>query len=186
MPMEQEGLATTHTQLVWLGSTHFKSIFKAPTAPSLPEIINLAGHFPRYLDLDGIDDLIKPVSMGELEITLKWFKRDKSPGPVGWPVEFYISFLDIVGPDLLAVIEESWTLGHIYAPVNSTYITLIPKTNSPSSFIYFRPISLYNCLYKIIAKIIANRIKPIVYDHISQEKFAFLHNRHIHEAIGSA
>jgi len=35
-------------------------------------------------------------------------------------------------------------------------------------------------------KIIANRTKPILSDHISQEQFAFIHNRHIHEAISSA
>jgi len=63
---------------------------------------------------------------------------------------------------------------------------IIPKTDPPTSFHDFRPISLCNCLYKIIAKIIANRIKPILSEHIPQEQFAFLHNRHIHEAIGSA
>lgn len=179
-------MAATHPQLAQLGISHFKQRFKAPLAPSLLEIINLVGHFLRYLDLDGIDDLIKPISIGELESTLKWFKRDKSPCPDGWSMEFYIAFVDIIGPDLLGVIEESRTLGRIYAPLNSTYIALIPKTDSPSSFHELRPISLCNCLYKIIAKIIANRIKPILSEHISQEQFAFLHNRHIHKAISSA
>jgi len=55
---------------------------------------------------DHLDDLIKPVSLGELESTLKWFKRDKSPGPDGWPVEFYLTFFDILGPNLLGVVEE--------------------------------------------------------------------------------
>lgn len=45
--------------------------------------------------------------------------------------------------------------------------------------------SLCNCLYKIISKITANRIKPILSNHISQEKFSFLHHWHIQDAIGS-
>eukprot|EP00253_Pinus_taeda_P034809 PITA_34809 len=70
--------------------------------------------------------------------------------------------------------------------IKSTFIALIPKTDGPSSFDDFRPISLCNCLYKIIAKIIANRLKPILSQHISSEQFAFLHHRQIHEAIASA
>lgn len=124
--------------------------------------------------------------MGELERTLKWFKRDKSPGPDGWLVEFYTAFLDILRQDLLAVTEESRILGRIYAPLNFTYLALIPKIDSLVSFNGFQLISLCNCLYKIISKIIANRLKPILSDHISQEQFAFLHHRHIEEAIGSA
>eukprot|EP00253_Pinus_taeda_P016641 PITA_16641 len=123
---------------------------------------------------------------GGIRSTLKWFKKDKSPGSDGWPVEFYIDFFDIIRLDLLGVVEESRSLGRIYAPLNSTFIALIPKTDSPTSFHDFHPISLCICLYKIIAKIIANRIKPILSKHISQEQFTFLHNRHIHEAIGFA
>lgn len=89
-------------------------------------------------------------------------------------MEFFIAFFDIIRPDLLGVVEESQTLGRIYAPINSTFIALIPKSDSPVSFNDFRPISLCNCLYKIIAKIIANSIKPILSEHISQEQFAFL------------
>jgi len=119
--------------------------------------------------------------MEELEGTLKWFKKDKSPGPDGWPVEFYLAFLELLGKDLLAVIEESRITGHIHP-----FIALIPKFDSPYSFNEFRPISLCNCLYKIISKIIANCIKPILSTHISQEKFSFLHHRHIQDAIGTA
>lgn len=92
-------------------------------------------------------------------------------------------FFDIIGPDLPDVIEECRLSGRISEPINSTYISLIPKTDSPLSFNVFRPISLCNCLYKIIAKIIPNNIKPILLGNISSEQFAFLHNRKIHEAI---
>jgi len=145
-----------------LGISHFKQLFKAPQGTSLVEIISIAGHFPGFVDPDGMEDLIKPVTMGELESTLKWFKKDKSPGPDGWPVEFYLAFLDIVGPDLLGVVEESRILDRIYAPINSTFIALIPKSDSLLSYNDFHPIPLYNCLYKIIAKIIANHINPIL------------------------
>eukprot|EP00253_Pinus_taeda_P023181 PITA_23181 len=186
MPGEPEGWASTHPQLSRMGITHFKRQFTAPSVINLSDIINLAGHFPRFVDQEEARDLNQPVTMEELEGTLKWFKRDKSPGLDGLPVEFYLAFLDLLGGDLLAVIEESRTSGHIHPPINFTYLALIPKTDSPSSFNDFRPISLCNCLYEIISKIIANRIKPILSKHISQEQFAFLHHRHIQHAIGTA
>lgn len=83
LPSEPEGWATMHQQLARLGISHFKRQFTALTAINLPEIINLAGHFPRFVDPEAVEDLIQPVTMEELEGTLKWFKKDKSPGPNG-------------------------------------------------------------------------------------------------------
>lgn len=68
------------------------------------------------MNLNESEALLQPVIMGELECTLKWFKKDKIPGPDGWPVEFYTTFLDFLGQDLLAVIEESRTTRHIHSP----------------------------------------------------------------------
>jgi hypothetical protein len=50
----------------------------------------------------------------------------------------------------------------------------------------FRPISLCNCIYKIMAKLISRCLKPILSEAISKEQFGFLNGRQIHEAIGVA
>jgi len=70
--------------------------------------------------------------------------------------------------------------------LNSTFIALIPKVDKPSTCDDFRPISLCNCIYNIIAKIIANYLKPVISSHISPKKFAFLQNKQIHEVVGTA
>lgn len=70
--------------------------------------------------------------------------------------------------------------------LNSTFIALIPKADKPSTFDNFRPMSLCNCIYKIIAKIIANFLRPILSSHISHEQFSFLENRQIHEGVNTA
>jgi len=72
----------------------------------------------------------------------------------------------------------------MYEAINSTFISIIPKSKSPSSFNDFLPISLCNTLYKIISKVIANRLQPILSHHISLEQFSFLQDCQIHEAIG--
>ena len=68
--------------------------------------------------------------------------------------------------------------------LNSTFLTLIPKCDKPSSFADFRPISLCNLIYKLIAKVISNKLKPILSKGISMEYFTFLKNRQIQEPIG--
>lgn len=74
----------------------------------------------------------------------------------------------------------------IHAPINATFIAVIPKVDKDESLNDFRPISLCNCLYKIIAKVISRRIKRILSKNISLEQFGFLQGRQIHEAIGVA
>jgi hypothetical protein len=57
--------------------------------------------------------------------------------------------------NILHVIEESRRNGRIHSPFNTTFIALIPKSDEPCSFDEFIPISLCNCIYKIVEKIIA-------------------------------
>lgn len=161
-----------------MAKEHFCNIYKAPREVNILEIMRVAEHFPRFAQQENWENLTMEVSKEELEATLKWFKKDKSPEPDGWTIEFYISFFDILGDDLLKIVDDCRKKGKLPSVIKSTFIALISKSDLPSSFNDFRPISLCNCLYKIIAKIIANRMKPILSRHISAEQFAFLQNRH--------
>jgi hypothetical protein len=110
---------------------------------------------------------VSPVNLEELRKVLLSFKKDKSPGPTRWTVEFFIAFFDLVGNDLLEMVKESRTKGQIISELNSTFIALIPKSNKPSTFNGYIPILVFNLVYKLISKIIANRIKPILSSFIS-------------------
>jgi len=184
LPLHEGGLVATFNKLSHLGTTHFRNLYKFPCDANLPDIINVAKHFPRFVYEDDAEKLFAPVTSGELEGTLKWFKKDKSPGPDGWTIEFYLAFYEILGQDLLKVVECR-TTGSLYHAINLTFSALIPKSDSPSSFDDYRPISLCNYIYKIIFKIIANRLRPILSRHIAPQQFSFLESRQIHEAIGS-
>ena len=122
--------------------------------------------------------------MGGIEATLKSFKRDKSPGPDGWPVEFFLAFFDILGKDLLDAVECSRLEGRVTPSLNSTFIALIPKREKPLTFADYRPISLYNLVYKLITKIVALQLKHFLDKFISSQQFGFLKNRQIVEPVG--
>jgi len=57
--------------LATLSTSHFSGLYKAPQETTLAEIIKVAGVFPRFVNHEAAEDLIKQISMGELEGTLK-------------------------------------------------------------------------------------------------------------------
>ncbi|PNY01074.1 cysteine-rich receptor-like protein kinase, partial [Trifolium pratense] len=67
--------------------------------------------------------------------------------------------------------------------MNSTFIALIPKVDSPQRLNDFRPISLVGCLYKILAKVLANRLRLVIGSVISEAQSAFVKDRQILDGI---
>lgn len=186
MPKENGEKAQSFEELASLRVAYFKDLFRAPVEACIAEVIRVAQLFPSFIDEEGNDILMSPVFKDEVEAILKSMQKEKSSGPDGWMVEFFLHFFDALGEDLTAVVEESRVSGLVYQPFNATFLTLIPKSNHPSSFNDFRPNSLCTCLYKVIAKIIASRLKPFLSKNISLEQFGFLDGRQIHEVVGVA
>eukprot|EP00253_Pinus_taeda_P024113 PITA_24113 len=176
----------TFSEISGLGMRHFQKIFSDNGESTIAEIIKTAQCFPRFIEEGMNEDLIAPVSKDEVEAAMKSMGKDKSLGPDCWTVELFLHFFDLIGAELADVVEESRLRGEIYKPFNATFIALIPKKDAPESFEDFRPICLCNCIYKIIAKVIASRLIPILSRNISMEQFGFLEGRQIHEAIGVA
>ena len=75
------------------------------------EIMQISRTLHRFMDEEHLEDLNAPVTMGEIEGVLKWFKKDKILGPDGWTIEFYLTFFDIISKELLQVIEDIKTSG---------------------------------------------------------------------------
>ncbi|GJW38180.1 RNA-directed DNA polymerase, eukaryota [Tanacetum coccineum] len=127
------------------------------------------------------------VKVGELEAHISrdencravWDCGEKIYWPDGFTFEFFRKFWNIVGPDLCLAVE--WFFHHASFPVgcNSSFIALIPKTLNPKSVGEYRPISLIGSIYKIVTKILANRLSTVIADIISNVQTAFLPNRQI-------
>ena len=129
---------------------------------------------------------MEEVTKEELKAILHSFQKDKIPRPDGWTVEFLLASYDIIGHDLLHLVEETRINGLLHHPLNSTFLSLIPKKDKPEILEDYRPISLCNITYKVVIKIIAQRLKKVLSKIISKEQFKFLEDRQIHEAIGVA
>lgn len=107
----------------------------------------------------------------------------KAPGPDGFSATFYQSYWHIIGPDVIRDIRGFFTSSFLHPQQNETHIRLIPKITSPRSVADYRPIALCNTHYKIIAKILTRRLKPLLPLLISQTQSAFVTGRSITDNV---
>ena len=96
---------------------------------------------------------------------------------------FYQKYWDIIGDDVSNIILNTLNSNAPLTDLNKTNIVLVPKTNRPSKMSEFRPISLCNVTYKIISKVLANRLKPILDSIISENQSAFVPGRLITDNV---
>ena len=101
----------------------------------------------------------------------------KSLGPNGMNALVYQKFWHIVGDDVIAAVLDFLNSGSILLEINYTHIVFIPKIKSPERISNYRPISLCNVIYKIISKVLANRLKLILPRLISRTQSAFILDR---------
>ena len=99
-------------------------------------------------------------------------------------MELYLQFFDIMGMELVAIIEETRVTGNNLENLNTTILTLVPKVDPPSNFGESQPIAMCNILYNLITKIISNQIKVVLGNTILSEKFGFHFGRKIMDASG--
>ena len=105
----------------------------------------------------------------------------KAPGPNGFLVLFYKKYWAIVGESVIRVVTSFFQAGRMPTEVNSSFIVLIPKSQSPTSFNHYRLISLCNVVYKIITKLLVSRLRKILHKHISPTQATFISGRWIAE-----
>lgn len=107
----------------------------------------------------------------------------KSPWPDGFATCFYHKSWGTVGKVVSRVVLQYLNGGVFDAAINSTNIVLIPKVSSPSRVKKYRPIKLCNVLYKLIAKMLENRLKTVLPHVISLEESAFIPGRLVTDNI---
>ena len=101
----------------------------------------------------------------------------KALGPDGFPTLFYKQLWPTMGNDVVKAITSFFTMGSMSKEVNSSLIVLIPKLCNPSSVNHYKPINLCNVVYKIISKLLVEKLRPLLDKLISPTQSAFIPNR---------
>ena len=127
----------------------------------------------KIVTTDMNEELLKPYSKDEVEAAIRQMAPSKTLGPDGMPPLFYQTFWQSIGVEVSDTVLSCLNSGTLLKSINHTFITLIPKVSNPKNVSEFKPISLCNVLYKILNKVIANRLKPILNSIVSKAQSAF-------------
>eukprot|EP00253_Pinus_taeda_P001798 PITA_01798 len=122
---------------------------------------------------------MKPFFEKEIVDVIWSMQLDKALGPDGFTIHFYRACWNVIKLDFLRMVKAFQKKAKVGGCTNSTFLALIPKEVNPESFNRFRPISLCNASYKILAKLLANRLKPLLGYLISPLQGGFVKERHL-------
>nr|GEW36823.1 RNA-directed DNA polymerase, eukaryota, reverse transcriptase zinc-binding domain protein [Tanacetum cinerariifolium] len=102
-----------------------------------------------------------------------------APGPDGFTFGFYRRYWELLVTMLLMLSNGFFLHGEIPKGGNSSFITLISKVPNVNMVKDFRPISLIGSLYKVIAKVLANRLVTVLDDIVDEIQSAFVTDRQL-------
>nr|GEW26082.1 RNA-directed DNA polymerase, eukaryota, reverse transcriptase zinc-binding domain protein [Tanacetum cinerariifolium] len=135
--------------------------------------------FPKSLSSYQQRELESEVTNDEIKRAVWDCGTDKASGPDGFTFGFYQRFWYLIESDVYDAVRYFFTYDDIPKGCNSSFIALIPKIPDANLVKDFRPISLVGSLYKIIAKILANRLVGVFGDLVSDVQSAFIADRQI-------
>ncbi|GKV35976.1 hypothetical protein SLEP1_g44163 [Rubroshorea leprosula] len=103
----------------------------------------------------------------------------KSPRSNGFNFRLIKTMWEEIKQDVVGFIQEFHEQGRLVRGSNASFIALIPKVENPQRIEEYRPISLIGIMYKIIAKLLANRLRKVIDKIIGEQQMAFIRGRQL-------
>lgn len=139
-------------------------------------------HF-RQLSSEANEVLSVPFCMDEIKDAVWSCDGDKCPRPYGFNFTFFKHFWEEIKGELCDVVDEFFENAALPKGFCSSFITLIPKRDNPQGMSDYRPISLIGSLHKLLAKLLAARLKRVLSPLISPCQSVFLASRKILDGV---
>jgi len=143
---------------IYIAKTYFLDLFQQHTSASAP-VLEVIRH---AISAHDNDRLTAPFTKEEFRVALFSMHPNKCPGPDGYSSGFYQHFWNLCSDDIYNNCCAWLDTGHFPADLNMTNIALIPKDIVQNSMKDWRLIALCNVLYKLISKVLANRLKVVL------------------------
>lgn len=167
----------------------FNQLFKSS---NLLEASDLLANFQPRVSSEINADLSKFPSIDEIRAATFSINSDSAPVPDGLTGFFFKKYWEIIKYLVISEVQSFFKTGILPKEWNHTNLCLIPKIQAATKMTDLRPISLCSVLYKIVSKILVNRLKRHLPKLISPTQAAFVSERMIsdniliaHEAIHS-
>jgi hypothetical protein len=163
--------------------SYFTSLFtRGPDGDYGPCLQHITSRVSEAMNLE----LVRNFTADEIREALFQMAPLKAPGPDGFNACFFQKNWTTMGEEVCGVLLGILNSGIMPSNLNLTHVALIPKTKNPKCVTEFRPISLCNVLYKIISKVLANRLKKLLPLIIDPTQSAFIPGRLITDNVLAA
>jgi hypothetical protein len=133
--------------------------------------------------LKGIQVLERPFDKEEVIQVWKDLEGDKAPGLDGFTMAFFHHCWQVIQDDVMGFFKEVFEHGQFESSLNATFLALIPKKNDAMNIKDFRPISLIGNAYKLLSKVLANRLKEVLDGLISKSQNDFVGGRQMLNSV---
>ena len=125
----------------------------------------------------------QPITNDELLAVFRAGARRKAPGIDGLSLEFYTANWETIHPELLRLLNHMFQDKHVTQRQKHGIIVCLPKSTSPRTLEDYRPITLLTTEYKLLARILARRLRHILADHLQNSQFCGIPGNTIQDAI---
>ena len=142
--------------IIEMTTNYFDGLFNAGTCPQIDECLNIV---PHRVTLDMQQILSSEFIADKIKGALFQMGPTKAPRPDGMNALFYQKFWHVMGDSVIAAMLDYLNSGVMIPEINHANIVLIPKVNLLEKMSDFGSISLCNVIYKIISKVLANKLK---------------------------
>ena len=127
--------------------------------------------------------LDEDIQAAEVLESIKQLARGKAAGPDLIATDFYHDFIEELTPILTILYNEVWNNDTVPKSFLQAKIYPLKKKGDSSNGMDYRPLSLLNTDYKILAKVVANRVKNVLPDIIGTNQNGFVHGRHLDDSL---
>ena len=190
LELDDQTTITDQQEILNAQTAYFKNLYKLDQNSNIE---NLQEHLDIFMGDSNIPNLSERekiicegrISLEELGVALKGLNQNSSPGLDGLSTEFYKVFWGKLGPLLEESFNASFNKGTLTFSQSSAVITLIHKGKdlSKDKLTNWRPISLTNSDYKILAKSLALRLLNVIDSIVSKDQSSYIPGRDISNNI---
>lgn len=180
---EQWEVLTTSGDVKREAVAHFQRFLQAQEQMEEISVASLQDLFTFRCSFVASASLVSLVTAQEIYEALLSLPNDKVLGLDGFTKEFYVATWKVIGQDFVTAIQSFFLFGFLPSGINATILSLIPKTENVEKMKDFRPIACCNLLYKVISKVLANRLRVIFLDAIEPNQSAFITDRLLLENV---
>jgi hypothetical protein len=162
---------------------YYQDLLTEPLPDRHEAITKVTQHVPSLVTQEKNSALLRPITIEEVDQALQDTPKSKAPGPDGFTSDFFHHCWPMIRVEVWEILEDSRATGQVLQALNATFLTLIPKEGQAHHPKQFRPIALCNVIYKLLTKVIARRLKPILPTIISPEQSGYVEGRQIMDNV---